>query len=66
MKIKGFLIRVLPYVGIFLLAWLITSIVINREDGLEGYNMESSSFPVLILEKDNEKDETVEISGEKD
>ncbi|MBO4800087.1 MAG: hypothetical protein J5489_05520, partial [Lachnospiraceae bacterium] len=55
MKIRGFLIRVLPYVGVFLVAWLITSIVINKEDGLERYNMESSSFPVLILEKDNEK-----------
>ena len=55
MKIREICIRVLPFLGIFIVAWLITSFVINRSDGLDPYSTASPTLPVLYMEKDNEK-----------
>ncbi|MBR5336824.1 MAG: hypothetical protein IK152_02450 [Lachnospiraceae bacterium] len=55
MKIRYILIRVLPFLGIFIIAWLVTSIVINRGDGLDSYDTSEPTFPVMYMEKENER-----------
>ena len=55
MKFKDVIIRVLPFLGIFIVAWIVTGIVINRGDGVEKNETTGATFPVLYMEKDGEK-----------
>ncbi len=55
MKIRDVIIRVLPFLGIFIIAWIVTSFVINRGDGVEKNEAAGPTFPVLYMEKDGEK-----------
>lgn len=55
MKIKEIFLKAAPYLGIFIVASIITSIVINRGSGVERFNDESATLPVLYMEKNNEK-----------
>ena len=54
MKIKHILIRVLPYVALFIIASVITSIIINRQVGLDSYSDADAVYPIIYLNRDGE------------
>lgn len=54
MKIKQILIRVLPYVALFIIASIVTSMVINRQEGLDTYSDADSTYPIIFLNRDGE------------
>lgn len=54
MKIREIILKILPYVGVFVLTVFVTGFIINREGGVERYNTDEASLPVLFMEKNDE------------
>lgn len=55
MKVKEIFLKAAPFIGIFIVASIITSLIINRGSGVERYDNGNATIPVLYMEKNDER-----------
>lgn len=53
MKAKKIILKVLPYLTVFIITIIVTSIVINRENGLTKLEHGKATLPILYMTKDD-------------